>query len=89
MEWRPLVGDEPGHLVLAQVEPGSRPEADALDERERLNSLRAEVEKDGKPFFAISSATGEGVRELVTAIGTRLDELKAAERKAATVELVL
>jgi len=62
---------------------------DALDERERLDSLKREVERDGKPFFAVSSATGEGVRELVRAIGTRLDELNAAERKAATVELVL
>jgi len=61
---------------------------DALDERERLDSLKTEVEKDGKRFFAISSATGEGVRELVHAIGARLEELKS-EPTPATVELVL
>ncbi|PYS72486.1 MAG: GTPase ObgE [Acidobacteria bacterium] len=61
---------------------------DALDERERLESLKIQVEKDGKRFFAISSATGEGVRELVHAIAASLDELKS-ESKPATVELVL
>jgi len=79
--YNPELANRPQLVIATKI--------DALDERERLDSLRAEVEKDGKPFFAISSATGEGVRELVTAIGTRLDELKAAERKAATVELVL
>jgi GTP-binding protein len=62
---------------------------DALDEPDRLESLRIKVEEDGKPFFAISSATGEGVRELVHAIGARLAELKAAEAKPETVELAL
>src|SRR5580765_5864935 len=52
---------------------------DALDERERLESLRLRVEADGKPFFAISSATGEGVRDLVNAIAAKLDELKVVE----------
>jgi GTPase len=61
---------------------------DALDERDRLESLKTQVEKDGKRFFAISSATGEGVRELVHAIGARLDELKS-EPNSTTVELVL
>ena len=61
---------------------------DALDEPERLESLKTEVEKDGKRFFGISSATGEGVRELVHAIGARLDELKS-EPNPAAVELVL
>jgi GTP-binding protein len=61
---------------------------DALDERERLESLRLRVEADGKPFFAISSATGEGVRDLVNAIAAKLDELKVVENTE-TVELVL
>jgi GTP-binding protein len=61
---------------------------DALDERERLESLRLRVEADGKPFFAISSATGEGVRDLVNAIAAKLDELKLA-KNTETVELVL
>lgn len=60
---------------------------DALDEPDRLESLKIKVEEEGTPFFVISSATGEGVRELVHAIGARLAELKAAEAKPETVEL--
>jgi GTP-binding protein len=62
---------------------------DALDEEDRLDSLRARVAEDGKPFFAISSATGQGVRELVNAIAVTLDELNAASNKTETVELSL
>ncbi len=62
---------------------------DALDEPERLNSLKKFVDEEQKPFFAISSATGEGIRELIYAIGAKLDELKANELKPETVELSL
>jgi GTP-binding protein len=48
---------------------------DALDEPERLERLKQRAGEDGKPFFAISSATGLGVRELVNAIARKLDEL--------------
>src|ERR671938_438039 len=41
---------------------------DALDEPERLESLRRRAEADRKPFYAISSATGQGIRELVNAM---------------------
>ena len=50
---------------------------DALDEPERLESLKQRAEQDSKPFFAISSATGAGVRELVNAMATKLEELNA------------
>jgi GTP-binding protein len=50
---------------------------DALDEPERLESLKQRAEQDRKPFFAISSATGAGVRELVNAVATKLEELNA------------
>src|SRR5690349_13030146 len=50
---------------------------DALDEAERLESLKQRAKSDGKPFFAISSATGSGVRELVNAIAAKLEELNA------------
>jgi GTP-binding protein len=56
---------------------------DALDEPERLERLRARAEQDGRPFYAISSATKEGVRELVNAAARMLDELNgAAEEKS-------
>ena len=62
---------------------------DALDEPGRLDSLRARAEADGKPFFAISSATGEGVRELVNAMAAKLDELATTNGQTDTVELAL
>lgn len=46
---------------------------DALDEPDRLESLRARVEQDGRQFFAISAVTGEGVRELIQAVGHEVE----------------
>ncbi len=62
---------------------------DALDEPERLESLKQKASEDQKPFFAISSATGNGVRELVNAMAAKLEELNAESNKADTVELTL
>ena len=62
---------------------------DALDEPERLESLKRSAEKDNKPFFAISSATGEGIRELVNAMAAKLEELSAERNRTDTVELAL
>jgi len=62
---------------------------DALDEPERLESLQQRAEQDGKRFFAISSATGAGVRELVNAMGTKLEELNAESNRTDTLELAL
>jgi GTP-binding protein len=61
---------------------------DALDEPERLESLKQRAAADNKPFFAISSATGAGVRELVNAVAAKLEELNAA-RQTDTLELAL
>jgi GTPase len=62
---------------------------DALDDPNRLESLRARVEADGKQFFAISSATNRGINELVNALAVRLEELKATDSKNDAVELSL
>ena len=62
---------------------------DALDEPERLESLKRSAEEDQKPFFAISSATNEGVRDLVQAMAAKLDELSAERNRTDTVELAL
>jgi len=62
---------------------------DALDEPERLESLQQSAMRDEKPFFAISSATGAGVRELVNAVAAKLEELDAASKRTDTVELAL
>jgi GTP-binding protein len=55
---------------------------DALDEPERLAALKARAAADSKQFFAISSATREGISELVFAVGQDLAEIR--EREAAT-----
>jgi GTP-binding protein len=59
---------------------------DALDEPQRLASLKERAERDGKKFFAISSATNEGVKELIAAVAVTLDQLNVTERTD-TVEL--
>jgi len=46
---------------------------DALDQMDRLESLRAQAEKDGRQFFAISAVTGEGVRELIQAVARKVE----------------
>ncbi len=56
---------------------------DALDEPGRLEGLRRRAESDGRPFFAISSVTGEGVRELMNAVSRALEEIGAAPSRQA------
>lgn len=62
---------------------------DALDEPERLEKLREQAEKDGWPFYAVSSATGKGIKELVAAVSVKLDELKESNSQSETIELSL
>jgi len=50
---------------------------DALDEPERLERLKLRAEEDARPFHAISSATGQGVRELTNAVSRALEEMSA------------
>ena len=62
---------------------------DAIDEPERLESLERKAIDDSKPFFAISSATGAGVRDLTNAVAAKLEELSAESNRTDTVELAL
>ena len=62
---------------------------DALDEPQRLESLKQSALDEAKPFFAISSATGEGVRDLVNAVAAKLEELSSERKRTDTVELAL
>ncbi|MFL6374599.1 MAG: GTPase ObgE [Pyrinomonadaceae bacterium] len=48
---------------------------DALDEPERLESLKKRAKKDKKEFFDISAVTNLGLKELVSAMSRRLEEL--------------
>jgi len=67
---------------------GSRPQIvvatkiDSIDEPERLEKLRKRAKKDKKQFFAISSVTNVGVKELVNAISDDLRALAEAAEEA-------
>ena len=84
-----------GELASYNQDLATRPQfvvatkIDALDEPERLESLKKRASADNKPFFAISSATREGVRELVNAVAAKLNELNAERHSTDTVELAL
>ncbi len=72
-------------LEAYNIEMSQRPQIvvatkiDALDEPERLETLRERAAKDGREFYAISSATNEGVRELVNAVARELDKINAPQ----------
>lgn len=61
------LADRPQFVVATKI--------DALDEPERLQSLRSRALEDERPFYAISSVTNRGVRELVNAMTKALDEI--------------
>ncbi|HNQ14124.1 MAG TPA: 50S ribosome-binding GTPase, partial [Pyrinomonadaceae bacterium] len=48
---------------------------DALDDPERLASLRDRAAADGKEFLEISAVTNQGTKELVSVVARRLEEL--------------
>ena len=81
--WRPITRrwSRPQIVVATKI--------DALEEPERLESLKQAVAEDGHAFHAISSVTNQNVRELVNAVARKLEELKLAEKDAAIVELSL
>ena len=60
---------------------------DALDEPERLEALRQMALAEGNEFFAISSATREGLPELVFAIGRRLAEIAEAVEEGSGIQM--
>src|SRR6266498_5766946 len=57
---------------------------DAVDEPDRIERLRFRAGQDGREFFAISSVTGAGIRELIAAVGHEVERLRgpSAERPA-------
>ena len=58
----------------------------AEDREELVKKLHAAPCQDGRPFFAISTATREGTKEVVMAIAQFLDEQRRAERLKAEAE---
>jgi GTP-binding protein len=73
----PRLAERPQIVVATKI--------DALDEPERVESLRARANQDERKFFAISSVTGAGVRELISAVGQEVVQQRA--RAAARVTL--
>jgi GTP-binding protein len=63
----PALAEEPTIVVATKL--------DATTDRTRLEELRAFAAKRGLEFHAISSASGEGVVELVRAIANALDRI--------------
>jgi GTP-binding protein len=57
---------------------------DAVDEPERLERLRAFCDERGLALFPISAVTGLGLKELVNALGKRVDEMRKAGDVAVT-----
>jgi GTP-binding protein len=55
---------------------------DALDEPMRLEALKKQTAKDEKEFFEISSVAGTGIKELVSAVAKRLDEIAAKNEQS-------
>ncbi len=77
--YNPELANRPQIVVATKI--------DALDEPDRLEALRAEVTKDGREFYAISSVTNRGTKELVSQVGAKLDSLNQSHGRKDTIEL--
>src|SRR2546426_12690354 len=77
---RELAAYDPDLALRPQIVVATK--IDALDEPARVEHLRARAREDEKPFYAISSVTGAGVRELINEIARALEE-----RREDSVEL--
>ena len=69
-KYDPKLASRPQIVVATKI--------DAMDEPERLEELKAIADEDGREFFAISSATGNGVQQLVARTSVLLNEVEAA-----------
>lgn len=77
--YKPELAKRPQIVVATKI--------DALDEPGRLENLQQHVEAKGLPFFAISSATNAGTKELVSAVAAKLDELAKQSESSGVIEL--
>src|SRR6266446_2984259 len=84
---RELAAYDPGLASRQQIVVATK--IDALDEPERLETLRKQAEADGRMFFAISAVANKGIRELIFAVAAKLDEINEAQKNAETIELSL
>ena len=82
---RELAAYNPDLAMRPQIVVATK--VDVLDDPERLAALKQRAEADGKFFYAISSVTNKGVRDLVNAVAARLDELTEAARQNEAVQV--
>jgi GTP-binding protein len=71
LAYDPQLAERPQIVVATKI--------DALDEPERLENLRRRAREDGRDFYAISSVTNTGVRELVFAVAQALDAMREGD----------
>ena len=79
--YNPALAERPQIVVATKI--------DALEDTERLDSLRKQAEADGRTFLAISAVANKGIRELIFAVAAKLDEINESQKKADTIELSL
>lgn len=79
--YNPGLAERPQIVVATKI--------DALEDDERLESLRKQAEADGRMFLAISAVANKGTRELIFTVAAKLDEINEAKRDAETIELSL
>ena len=80
--YNPALATRPQIVVATKI--------DALEEPERLESLRRQAAIDARPFYAISSVTNKGIRELVNTVAAKLNELRESSNpQKEMVELAL
>lgn len=79
-------------LIAYDPELAARPQIvvatkiDALDEPERLESLKIRAEQDGKQFLAISSVANTEIKELIFEVVKALDVIKNAAATSSAAE---
>lgn len=71
--YSPDLAERPQIVVATKI--------DALDDEERLESLREKALADGVPFFEISSVTNKGVRDLVLAVSDAVTKINAENKE--------
>jgi len=79
--YNPALAERPQIVVATKI--------DALEDAERLESLRKQAAADGRMFLAISAVAKKGTRELIFAVAAKLGEINEAQKKAETIELAL
>jgi GTPase len=74
----PRLAERPQIVVATKI--------DALDEPDRVERLRQRASQDERKFFAVSSVTGAGVRELINDVGHEVEEQRAEAAARVTLD---